>query len=87
MIVFFRIGQHSELSRGSRRVWTRAAVIPYGLMDFVGSGVFPCDPGGALVTPTAAVHPNLTVVGELAALATPFLFLWETERRGEWSGY
>lgn len=26
MIVFFGIGRHSELNRGSRRVWTGAAV-------------------------------------------------------------
>jgi hypothetical protein len=87
MIVFFGQGLHSELSRGSRRVYAGAAVALYGLMDFVGSGVFPCDPGGASVTPTAAVHANLTVLGELAALAAPFLFLRDTEGREEWGGH
>jgi len=80
MIILFGLGLHSELSRGSRRV---AAVALYGLLDFVGSGVFPCDPGGASITLIGAVHANLTVLGELAALAAPFLFLWDTEGREE----
>ena len=58
MIIFFGLGLHSELSRGSRRVWTGVAVALYGLLDFVGSGVFPCDPGGASITPIGAVHAN-----------------------------
>ena len=49
MIVFFGQGLHSELSLGSRRVYAGAAVALYGLLDFVGSGVFPCDPGGAAI--------------------------------------
>jgi hypothetical membrane protein len=85
MIVFFGIGLHSELSRGRRRVWMGAAVVLYGMLDFVGSGVFPCDPSGASVTSTAAIHANLTVLGELAALAAPFLFLWDTDGREEWA--
>jgi hypothetical protein len=87
MIILFGLGLHSELSRGGRRVWTGAAVALYGLLDFVGSGVFPCDPGGASRTFMGAVHANLTVLGELAALAAPFLFLWDTEGREEWGDH
>jgi len=87
MIVFFGLGLHSELSLGCRRVWTGAAVALYGLLDFVGSGVFPCDHGGASITFTGVVHANLTILGELAALAAPFLFLWDTNGREEWGGH
>ncbi len=87
MIVFFGHGLHLELSRDGRRVWTGAAVALYGLLDFVGSGVFPCDPGGASVSPTGAIHVHLTVLGELAALAAPLLFLRDTEGLEEWGGH
>ncbi len=87
MIVFFGVGLHSMLSRGGHRAWTGAAVALYGLLDFVGSGVFPCDPGGASVTTTAAIHANLTVLGELACLAAPFLFLRDTEGLEDWGGH
>jgi hypothetical protein len=59
----------------------------YGLLDFVGSGVFPVDPGGASNTLTASYHVSLTVIGELSALAMPFMFLIDTENVLGWCDF
>ncbi len=59
-------------------------IILYAILDFVGSGVFPVDPGGAANTTTATIHVYMTLAGELAALAMPNAFLADTEGLEGW---
>jgi hypothetical membrane protein len=87
MIALFGYGLQQGIPRPDARVLSGLCVMVYGLFDFVGSGVFPVDAGGAADTVTASYHVTLTVLGELAALATPFMFLQDTENVLRWSRF
>ena len=86
MIAFFGYGLHKRLPRGDTRVLSGLCVMVYALTDFVGSGVFPVDPGGASNTVTASYHVTLTFIGELSALAMPAAFLMDTDNQRGWEG-
>ena len=86
MIAFFGYGLHKRLPRGDTRALSGLCVMVYALTDFVGSGVFPVDPGGAANTVTASYHVTLTVIGELSALAMPAAFLMDTDNQPGWEG-
>jgi len=85
MLVVYGYGLHLKLQRDDKRVWSGVCVILYGLLDFVGSGLFPVDQGGAAATVTAGIHVTATVLGELAALAMPIAFLIDTESIDKWT--
>ena len=84
MIAIFGYGLHRSLPKRDHRVLSGLCVMIYALFDFVGSGVFPVDPGGAATTVTASYHVTLTVLGELAALAMPAAFLMDTDGLNGW---
>lgn len=84
MIIGFGIGLHQILQRSDRRVWAGVLVIMYGLLDFVGSGVFPVDVGGASGSLVSTIHVYATMVGELAAFCMPIWFLKDTEGISKW---
>ena len=56
----------------------------YGLLDFVGSGVFPVDVGGSSNTIIATIHVYSTLIGELAAVGIPIWFLRDTDNVAGW---
>ncbi len=85
MLAVYGYGLHIKLQRDAKRVWSGICVILYGLLDFVGSGLFPVDQGGAAATVTAGIHVTATVLGELAALAMPIAFLMDTEGLDNWA--
>lgn len=87
MIAGFGYELHMSLAGGDRRVWSGVLVILYGLLDFVGSGVFPVDAGGASITLVATVHVYATLIGELAAVGMPIWFIKDTEGHDEWDRY
>ena len=87
MVTVFGYGLHSALRRPSRRVWCGVLVMLYGLLDFIGSGLFPVGSGGRADTPASAVHVYATVVGELVALAMPAWFTRDTEGQPQWEGH
>jgi hypothetical membrane protein len=84
LIAIFGYGLHRNLPKRDYRVLSGLCVMVYALLDFVGSGVFPVDPGGAANTVTASYHVTLTVLGELAALAMPATFLMDTDGLNGW---
>jgi hypothetical protein len=84
MLTFFGVLLHQEVKREGFVLSSGVLLIIYAVADFIGSGVFPVDPGGSVSTETGAIHVSLTVIGELSALAMPFLFLMETEDRKGW---
>ncbi len=84
MITLFGFGLQCELSRVEKRVWSGVLVILYGVLDFIGSGVFPVDPGGASTSLVATIHVYATLVGELAAVGMPIWFIKDTEGASEW---
>ena len=85
MLISYGYGLHIKLQRDDRRVWSGVCLILYGLLDFVGSGLFPVDQGGAAATATAGIHVTATILGELAALAMPIAFLMDTEGMDKWT--
>ncbi len=85
MLTVYGYGLHIKLQRDDKRVWSGVIVILYGLLDFVGSGLFPVDQGGAAATVTAGIHVTATVLGELAALAMPIAYLMDTEGMDKWT--
>ncbi len=86
MIAAFGYSHHRSLPRRDYRVLSGLCIIIYALFDFVGSGVFPVDLGGAANTATASYHVTLTVLGELAVLAMPAAFLMDTDGVAGWEG-
>lgn len=86
MIAVYGYGHHRSLPKRDYRVLSGVCIIVYALLDFIGSGVFPVDPGGAANTVTASYHVTLTVLGELAALAMSATFLMDTEGVNGWEG-
>lgn len=84
MLASFGLIFHETLPKSETWLTSGVCIIIYSLSDFVGSGLFPVDPGGAADTVIASYHVTLTVIGELAALAMPILFLMETEGKYGW---
>ena len=84
MIIVFGVGVQLRLKREDRRVWTGVLIVLYGLLDFVGSGVFPVDAGGTADTLVSTIHVYATLFGELAALGMPVWFYKDTEGVSEW---
>jgi hypothetical membrane protein len=87
MITVFGYAVQSELRRDDKRVWTGVMIMLFGLLDFVGSGVFPVDVGGASVSVVATVHVYATLLGELAAVGMPIWFLRDTEAVEGWEAH
>ena len=56
----------------------------YGILDYVGSGFFPVDFGGASTSLAATIHVYATLVGEFAAVGMPIWFLKDTEGVDGW---
>lgn len=79
MITVFGYAVQSELRREDKRVWTGVMIMLFGLLDFMGSGLFPVDAGGASTTQIATIHVYATLIGELAAFGMPIWFLRDTE--------
>lgn len=84
MITMFGFGLHRELGRDDKRVWSGVLVMLYGVLDFIGSGLFPIDPGGASTSQAATIHVYSTLIGELAAVGIPIWFLKDTEGISGW---
>ena len=79
MLVVFGYGLQRTLKRSDKRVWSGVLVMVYGILDFIGSGIFPVDAGGAATTMIATIHVYATLFGELAAVGMPIWFLRDTE--------
>lgn len=79
MIALFGYGLQQSIPKDDSQVYTGLCIIAYSVLDFVGSGVFPVDPGGAADTIIANFHVKMTVLGEMAALVMPVAFLIDTE--------
>ncbi len=84
MLMVFGYDLQETLHRQDKRVWCGILVILYGFFDFVGSGIFPVDAGGASTTLVATVHVYTTLIGELAVLGIPIWFLKDTEGGFGW---
>ena len=78
MITVFGYGLQMKLKEKNRTATTGVLVMLYGVLDFMGSGVFPVDAGGAATTLISTIHVNATLIGELAALCMPIWFLKDT---------
>lgn len=87
MITLFGYGLNQQLLRGDKMVWTGMLVMIYGLLDFIGSGVFPIEPGGAATSTMSTIHIQATIMGELAAVGMPILFLYDTEGIRGWEDH
>jgi len=84
MITVFGYAVQSELRRDDKRVWAGVMIMLFGLLDFMVSGLFPVDSGGASTTQIATIHVYATLIGELAAFGIPIWFLRDTEGIDDW---
>lgn len=84
MITIFGYAVQVRLRRDDKRVWTGIMIMLYGLLDFIGSGVFPVDAGGTANTLVSTIHVYATLFGELAALGMPVWFYKDTAGRPGW---
>ena len=84
MLGLFGYELQQTLKRSDKRVWSGVLVMFYGILDFVGSGVFPVDTGGASTTLIATIHVYATLFGELAAVGMPIWFLRDTDGVDGW---
>jgi len=79
MITLFGYDLQRMLMRDDKMVWSGILVMLYGLLDFVGSGVFPVDAGGSTASLVSTIHVYATLLGEFAAVGMPIWFLRDTE--------
>ena len=86
MITVFGYGLQTVLKQKDRAITAGVLVMLYGLLDFVGSGVFPVEAGGAATTLVSTIHVYVTLVGELLALGMPIWFLRDTKGLDGWEG-
>ncbi|MCJ7731167.1 DUF998 domain-containing protein [Candidatus Bathyarchaeota archaeon] len=84
MITVFGYNLHRTLMRDDKMVWSGILVMLYGLLDFVGSGVFPVDAGGSTASLVSTIHVYATLLGEFAAVGMPIWFLRDTEGAEDW---
>jgi len=84
MLGLFGYELQQTLKRSDKRVWSGVLVMFYGILDFVGSGVFPVDTGGASTTLIATIHVYATLFGELTAVGMPIWFLRDTDGVDGW---
>jgi len=87
MLAIFGYELQRNLKRSDQRVWSGVLVMLYGILDFVGSGAFPVDAGGASTTLMATIHVYATLFGELAAVGMPICFLKDTEGVHGWENH
>ena len=86
MITLFGFSLQIRLRRDDRQVWTGILVMLYGVLDFIGSGLFPVEAGGAASTLVSTIHVYATLFGEFAAIGMPIWLLKDTEDGEEWDG-
>ncbi len=84
MITLFGYGLQTRLRRRDGATMTGVLVMLYGVLDFMGSGIFPVEAGGAASTLVSTIHVYATLVGEFAALGMPIWFLKDTEGDERW---
>jgi hypothetical membrane protein len=84
MITLFGFSLQMRLRREDRRVWTGILVMLYGALDFMGSGLFPVEAGGAASSLVSTIHVYATLFGEFAAVGMPIWFLKDTDEGKEW---
>ena len=84
IITVFGYGVQMGLKRDDKRVWTGMLIMLYGLLDFIGSGVFPVEAEGTADTLVSTIHVYATLFGELAALGMPVWFYKDTVGLVEW---
>jgi hypothetical membrane protein len=84
MITVFGYGLQMKLRGKDHVSMTGILVMLYGVLDFMGSGIFPVDAGGAASTLVSTIHVNATLIGELAALGMSIWFLKDTEGDYDW---
>lgn len=53
---------------------TPLLIVINGVFDEIGSGLFPTDPGGEIVTINGAIHLIVSLIGVLAIMSAPFMF-------------
>jgi hypothetical membrane protein len=70
-------------NRPSRAAFMGACFLAVnGLFDYIGSGVFPCDPGGSYESLSGQIHFLVSVVGMSVMIFPAFFFAFAFRRQG-----
>jgi hypothetical protein len=84
MLMIYGYNLHKILGKNGKSVGSGILLMLFGFLDFVGSGLFPVDIGGASNTMVATIHVYATLIGELAAVGMPIWFLRDTKDSDGW---
>jgi hypothetical membrane protein len=73
--IVFSVGLCLRSRRKKAALWGSMFLIVNGLFDYIGSGLFPVDPGGAYESPSGRIHFLLSVIG-MSVTILPAFFYW-----------
>lgn len=72
--IFFAAGLLSVLKKSISSVTGSILLVCHGVLDDIGSGVFPCDFGGLHESFSGHMHLLLSAMGMLALIIAPYFF-------------
>lgn len=86
LLVLFAIGLNRSIVKSGRAYWLGPLLIAlYGLLDSVGSGIFPMDPPGAAETFSGIIHTLLSFLGITAIIFSPLPFILRFKNDPHWN--
>lgn len=85
LLVLFAIGLNRSIVKSGRTYWLGPLLIAlYGLLDSVGSGIFPMDPAGASETFSGIIHTLLSFLGITAIIFSPLAIVFRMKKDPDW---
>lgn len=85
LLVLFAIGLNRSIAKSGRAYWLGPLLIAlYGLLDSVGSSIFPMDPAGASETFSGIMHTLLSFLGITAIIVSPLPLILRIKNDPHW---
>jgi hypothetical protein len=85
LLVLFAIGLNRSIAKSGRAYWLGPLLIAlYGLLDSVGSGIFPMDPPGASATFSGIIHTLVSFLGITALIFSPLPLILRIKNDPHW---
>lgn len=85
LLVLFAIGLNRSIAKSGRVYWLGPLLIAlYGLLDSVGSSIFPMDPAGASATFSGIIHTLVSFLGITAITISPLAIVFRMKKDPDW---
>lgn len=85
LLVLFAIGLNRSISKSGQVYWLGPLLIAlYGLLDSIGSSIFPMDPAGASETFSGIIHTLVSFLGITAIIISPLAIGLRIKKDPDW---